>query len=73
MTATRFIIRFERGSGAQPNLKGNYIAWEGGLLRPCSAQNHATHYDHSNIAAGVAMRAAAAFRGARLEVLPVSV
>lgn len=69
---TRFVIRFERGSGIRPDLKGEYIAWEAGFLRPCAAQDHATRYDHSSIAAGVALRAAAAFRGARLEVLPVS-
>lgn len=69
--STRFVLRFERGSGAAPALKGHYIAWEGGFLRPCSAQSSATRYDHSNVAANVALRAAAAFRGARLEVLPV--
>lgn len=70
--SAQFVLRFERGSGEAPTLKGHYLAWEGGFLRPCAAQSHATHYDHSNVAACVAMRAAAAFRGARLEVLPVS-
>lgn len=70
--AATFVLRFERGSGHQPELKGHFLAWESGFLRPCATESHATHYTHSHIAANVALRAAAAFRGARLAVLPVA-
>jgi len=68
---TRFVLRFERGSRSAPEIKGQYVAWEMGFLRPCAAQTNATRYDHSHIAADVALRAAKAFCGARVAVLPV--
>lgn len=68
---TRFVLRFERGSRSAPVIKGQYIAREKGVLRPSPAQTTATRYDHSHIAADVALRAAKAFCGARVAVLPV--
>ena len=71
MMATRFVLRFERGSRSHPDIKGNYLAWQNGFLRPCASESLATHYVHSQAAADVAMRAAGAFPGAKLAVLPV--
>lgn len=68
---TRFVLRFERGSRTAPEIKGQYIAWEKGLLRLCTAQTTATRYDHAHVAADVALRAVKAYCGARVEILPV--
>lgn len=71
MTNTRFVIRFERGSGRQPELKGAYLGWQGGFLHACAAVTQAARYDIPNAARDVATRAESAFPGARLSVLPV--
>lgn len=73
MSRARFVIRFDRGSGQQPELKGAYLAWQGGFLRACATLAHAASYDLSNAARDVATRAERAFPGARLSVCPVIV
>lgn len=66
-----FLIRFERGSGKQPDLRGNFLRWETGFLRVCRGHTTATRFDASHIARDVATRAEKAFPGARLIVVPV--
>lgn len=67
----RFVIRFDRGSGERPELKGAFLRWQAGFLRVCAAIGDAERYDLPYIARDIATRAERAFPGARLTVVPV--
>lgn len=68
---TRYLLRFIRGSGHAPELRGLYLRWQAGFLRPCATQAEAGLYDLPHAARDVATRAESVFRGARVAVVPV--
>lgn len=69
--SARFVIRFDRGSGERPELKGAFLRWQAGFLRVCAAIGDAERYDLPHVARDLATRAERAFPGARLSVVPV--
>lgn len=66
-----FVLRFERGAPGALVSAGAFLAWENGAMRPCASSEHATRYQRQDAASSVALRAAVAFPGAKLQVLTV--
>lgn len=66
-----FVLRFDRGAPGAQVKAGAFLAWENGAMRPCASSDLATQYQRQEAASSVALRAAMAFPGAKLSVVPV--